>query len=142
MKRLLPLGVFIAATFLFHGVWEHAHIVLYTGYDAMKGFVPVWILATLGDILYTLIIVGIISLIKRNLDWFRDANRYDLFAAALLGFVLALMVEYKGLYLGRWSYLPAMPIVPLLNVGLSPLLQMTILTPLSLFVTKTLIQRI
>jgi hypothetical protein len=142
MKKLVPLFVLITTTLMLHGIWEHAHIGLYTGYEALQGALPVWILATLGDLLYTFGILGIISIRKRGIAWVRDASAHDMIVVALLGFLVALMVEYKGLYLGRWQYLPSMPIVPLLAVGLSPLLQMTLLTPLSLFVTKVLSRRI
>jgi hypothetical protein len=50
-------------------------------------------------------------------------------------------VEYKGLMFHRWSYLPSMPIIPFLNVGASPVLQMTILLPLSLFLAYKLLDR-
>jgi hypothetical protein len=141
MKSTLPIALCAILTLLFHGMWEHAHIVLYTGYGAMEGVLPVWLLATLGDLVYTLVIILIISAAKRGFGWIGNATTTDLFAAAVLGFLVALMVEYKGLYLGRWEYLLSMPIVPFLGVGLSPLLQMTLLTPLSLFLTRLITHR-
>ncbi len=142
MKNARSVILFGFLALLFHGVWEHAHIILYTGYDAMEGILPVWILATLGDVLYAIVVFSIISLAKGGTGWIRSAAPYDMLAAAALGFLVALMVEYKGLYLGRWAYLPSMPIVPILAVGLSPLLQMTLVTPLSLYVTKWLLKSI
>jgi hypothetical protein len=102
----------------------------------MKGMLPVWLLATLGDLLYAFLIIAIVSLSKRNVAWMRDARWSDMFAASILGFLIALMVEYKGLYLGRWAYTAAMPITPFFRMGLSPLIQMTLLTPLSLFILR------
>ena len=141
MRHALPIVLCALLALLFHGIWEYTHIVLYTNYGAMEGILPVWMLATLGDLFYTLLIIAIISAAKGGMRWVRQASPSDLLAAAALGFLVALMVEYKGLYLGRWEYLPSMPIVPFLGVGFSPLLQMTLLTPLSLFLTRLITRR-
>ncbi|HXK39633.1 MAG TPA: hypothetical protein VJ837_02265 [Candidatus Paceibacterota bacterium] len=133
MRTILALSFIVL---IMHGLWEQAHSVLYTGYEAMEGALPVWMLATLGDLFYTLIIIGIISLAKGGSAWVGAASWRDCLAAAVLGALVALMVEYKGLYLGRWEYLPSMPVLPLLSIGLSPLLQMTLLTPLSLWLVR------
>lgn len=139
--RIPPaLLVFAAVTLLLHGIWEHAHIVLYTGYEVLQGALPVWMLATLGDLLYALVIIGSMSLAKGGIEWIRSASWGEYGAAVVLGFFIALMVEYKGLYLGRWEYLPSMPIVPFFGVGLSPLLQMPLLTVLSLLITKKIVR--
>jgi hypothetical protein len=136
MKTLWAIAVVSVITLLLHGIWEHTHIVLYTGYEQMEGVLPVWVSATLGDLLYTLLIVGVISFVKGGVGWLRDASWREYLAAAFVGLLVALMVEYKGLYLGRWEYLPTMPLVPFLHIGLSPLLQMTLLTPLSLWLVR------
>lgn len=136
MSRIRVLLLFSVLTLLLHGIWERAHIILYTGYEAMEGILPAWMFSTLGDLLYTFVIIGIISLVNKGLGWIEKPSWRDYLAAALLGALVALMVEYKGLYLGRWEYLPSMPVLPLLGVGLSPFLQMTLLTPLSLWLAR------
>jgi len=45
-------------------------------------------------------------------------------------------LNIKALALGRWEYAAAMPIVPLLRVGLSPVLQMAVLLPLAVYFGK------
>jgi len=124
-----------AVAFLLHIAWEKLHIVLYTGYETLEGVLPVFVLATLGDCLYTLAAVAFIGILRGSLVWFMNASRQDYFLLAVMGFCIALMVEYKAAYLDRWDYTELMPIVPLLNVGLSPVLQMTVLLPLSVFCT-------
>jgi hypothetical protein len=142
MNVARPFFILAGVAFLSHAVWEYLHIGLYTGYQSMEGILPVWMFAACGDLFYTLLIIGIISLAKQEAQWIKQASRSTYLIAAVLGSIVALMVEYKGLYLGRWQYLPLMPIVPFLGVGLSPLLQMTFLTPLSLGVTKWIEKRI
>lgn len=141
MRSAPSFLVFSAITLILHGLWERTHIVLYTGYGAMEGALPAWLFATLGDLLYTFLIILFISAAKGGFGWIKRASMTDLLAAALLGALVALMVEYKGLYLGRWEYLPSMPIIPLLGIGLSPILQMTLITPMSLLITKHLFNR-
>ncbi len=139
MRTRYAFLLLLASTLILHGCWERIHIVLYTGYSTLEGVLPVWVFATLGDLLYTLVVVALIGALKHDARWFtRTHHTLDYSALALLGFLIALMVEYKGLYLGRWEYLSTMPIIPLLEVGLSPILQMTFLLPLSVFITRLL----
>ncbi|MBP9771923.1 MAG: hypothetical protein KBD16_03295 [Candidatus Pacebacteria bacterium] len=142
MRKITPFLLLAISTLLLHGIWEHAHIVLYTEYDALEGFLPVWVLATIGDFLYTLVVVGIVAVLKHDVRWFTQKLAvFDYIGLTVLGFLIALMVEYKGLYLGRWEYLQSMPIIPLLQVGFSPILQMILLLPLSIFITRRLITK-
>lgn len=41
-------------------------------------------------------------------------------------------MEWRALATGRWSYTDGMPILPVLGVGLWPVLQLTLLTPIAL----------
>lgn len=121
---------------IFHGTWEYLHLPLYTGYESLGSGWHLVVYATAGDIAYTLLIACVLAAQKRRIDWIRAAERRDYATAATLGFFVALFVEYKALYLHRWSYAASMPMVPLLGVGLSPLLQMTILTPLAIWIAR------
>jgi len=73
---------------------------------------------------------------------FREATYKDIASLAVLGFFIAVFVEYKGLFLNRWHYLEAMPVISGLGVGLSPILQMSLLLPVSVFLTKYLLKKI
>lgn len=122
-------AILVIVTFLLHTVWERLHIRLYTDYDAMRGRLPVYINASIGDVLYTLLAVLIFALLARDPLWFLAVTGGELLLLAILGFFIALFVEYKAMRLKRWRYLPAMPKV--FGFGLSPLVQMTVLLPLS-----------
>lgn len=97
---------------------------------------PVALLATIGDVLYTLGAFALVSGFKGKVAWLQEARRQDYLMLVTLGFFIALFVEYKGLALDRWQYLPDMPIIPLLNVGLSPVIQMALLLPLTFFIVS------
>lgn len=122
----------VVAAFL-HGSWEYLHLPLYRGYEALGQGWEVISYATVGDVFYTLVVYSIFVLFRR---------KPKLWELAVVGFLLALMVEYKAQLLGRWAYAPEMPMLGMF--GLSPLLQMTILLPLSFylmyFITRRMIQ--
>jgi hypothetical protein len=128
------------AAFGLHFVWEFSHVQLYAGYEGWSRGLPVYWLATVGDVLYTLAAFALVSAIKQTYAWVRDANVADYLMLVTLGFLTALFVEYKGLFFERWHYLPDMPIIPLLNVGLSPVLQMSLLLPLTVFLTALVLK--
>lgn len=129
-----------AITFILHLVWERSHIVLYTGYEAMEGALPVYVFATFGDVAYTLGAVLLISFFTGCLTWFLRGRPQAYVGLAVVGFSIALFVEYKALALGRWSYTDAMPMIGVL--GISPLIQMTLLLPLSVFLTMLVERRL
>lgn len=129
-------------SFGLHFVWEFSHVRLYTAFDHWSGGIPVYWLATIGDVLYTLGAFALVSAIKQTYDWVRDMTLSDYLMLVSLGFLIALFVEYKGLAFERWQYLPDMPIIPVLNVGLSPVLEMSLLLPLTVFLTALVLRRI
>ena len=139
---VLAYSILTVVTFFLHFTWETAHIRLYKNYDALKGSaswripVPVW--AALGDVAYTLFAILLIALLKGNLAWFETSTAGDYIGFAVLGFITALFVEYKAFYFKRWEYTEKMPIIPVLRVGLSSVIQKTLLFPLSVWFTVLL----
>jgi hypothetical protein len=57
-------------------------------------------------------------------------------SAPILGLVYATLVEHAALATGRWSYTERMPVVTILGAGLWPLLQMTLLPPLTFWIAR------
>ncbi len=113
---------------LLHLVWEYAHQPLYTGYEALGSGWTLALWATAGDVMYTLLMLLILSAWRRGFGWIMRARSADYSALALLSAGVALGVEYKALHLQRWGYAESMPLVPVLGVGVSPVLQMIVIT--------------
>ncbi len=135
MNRLLVAYTVLAAiSGVLHLLWERTHIQLYTGYEVLEGALPVYVFATLGDIAYTLGVVLVLGLIVGSFAWFLRAGARVYVGLAVVGFWIALFVEYKALAFDRWEYTEAMPLF--LQVGVSPLLQMAILLPFSVYLTR------
>lgn len=128
-RRVLVL---MATAFVLHYIWEGLHVPLYGGYEHITNM-PIALYTTLGDVLYTLCAVFVVALIKGRADWFAAPSARDIVALATIGGFIAAFVEYKALAFNRWYYLADMPLVPFLDIGLTPLLQMVILLPLSIY---------
>jgi hypothetical protein len=139
--RIKNLAIVSLVAFGLHGVWEQAHVSLYRGYEDLSPFLPITLWATFGDVFYTLGVIGLVALFKGQLDWAGRAKAKDFIGLAIIGFFVALLVEYKALALDRWAYTPAMPIIPFFEVGFSPVLQMTILLPLSILTVRRFIRK-
>ena len=136
-----PKGQFIVALFvvavLANYMWELLQSPFYAGMQINARTLGHCFLASLGD--------GVLVLFIYLLDWltFRRREpssppaRWRLAAMLATGFVVGAMVEWIGVYgLHRWSYDDAMPMLPVLRIGLMPILQMTILPPLIFFLVE------
>ncbi|MBY0473074.1 hypothetical protein K2Q00_02175 [Patescibacteria group bacterium] len=125
------IAAVVALSFAFNLVWEYLHLPLYTGYEQLGSGWPLILWATSGDVLYTVLITTFVVLCSGEVGpWY--IRHYA--ALGVGGFVVALLVEYKAMALHTWAYTTAMP--TLFHVGLSPLLQLTTLVPLSVFLAQ------
>lgn len=136
--RTCALLVIIAT--IVHMTWEYMHFGLYAGYEHWTGGMPVYVLATAGDVLYTLGAFALVAAIKKSYMWVSEATLSDYFTLVTIGFFIALFVEYKGIALHKWQYLPEMPLIPFFNVGLSPIVQMAVLLPLTVFLAHRVLR--
>lgn len=124
------LKIFIVAS-LVNFPWEVGQIVFYDFSGsfidaALHCFIP-----SLGDGIILIIIYLAGLLVFRRLDWadMPGPKTYAVMLAA--GFTVAIAVEWLGMVaLGRWEYNSLMPTLPILNLGLLPILQMLLLPPL------------
>jgi hypothetical protein len=121
-------------------VWEMAQMPLYQDmpFDTLRS----WLLcfrASLGDGVIILAIWTIGFLVFRERYWFTPGQgpskaargaRFALLLAA--GGIIAVAIEVHALGSDRWAYSSLMPLVPYLEVGLSPFIQLLILPFLSM----------
>lgn len=93
-------------------------------------------LAALGDVLLTLLIYGIGALGARDWRWAskQPVNAYA--TGSLLGLILGIAIERVAKETGAWRYAETMPIIPLVDAGLWPLLQLALLVPVSWWIAN------
>lgn len=143
-RRLIPLAAFFAASFLFHLLWENLQMPLYANAAPFREHFWICLKATAtGDMLFMITIYGALAVVHQNAFWI---SHRALFAhpatwtiALLVGFLLAVGMELWAVYVDyRWAYAEAMPMVPVLGIGLTPVLQMMLIPPMTLLLSRSL----
>ena len=112
--------------------WEMLQAPAFTGMPRdWPAATAVCALATVGDGMVVLALFAFGVLVFRDQCWFSPprAGRYAVVVGA--GVVAQVAIEWIMVYrLGRWGYARWQPIVPLLGVGILPVLQPIVLLPL------------
>lgn len=128
--------VYFAASFVLHLIWENAQMPLFDapGISLWDSFTMCLFATATGDMLFMLALHLTVALIHRNLWWLSDRAAYSHPATwivpVIIGALLAVSFELWAVYVDdRWVY-GSMPIIPVVKVGLTPVLQM-ILIPLA-----------
>ena len=129
------VGVFVLA-FLFHWAWEAVHAAAFVESNGTFAF-RLWhcLPMAVSDAAWTLALWAVVGGLAQASGRL-PASRLVLLG--LLGAVTAVAVERIALATGRWTYNALMPIVPLVQVGLWPVLQMTLLPVLSVWLSERL----
>lgn len=141
MKTGKQIIYLFLTAFILHIVWENAQAPLFQEYASFANHFPVCFVGALGDVAITLLVYFIVALLKNNFGWVIVLNKKDIISLAVVGFFIAVGIEWRALLFGRWAYTIAMPIIPYLKVGLAPILQMTLLLPFSMCLTKKLVKK-
>ena len=136
-----PLLPFVALTIglaaIGHFLWEAMQLPLYTlwrtGTPGEIAFALIH--CTGGDILITTLTLAAAVALARHFRWPPFGWRM-MFTAIVLGTAYTIFSEWLNVEIRRtWSYTAAMPVVPFLGTGLTPLLQWLIVPGLALAVT-------
>lgn len=123
------------ASFLLNYIWEIVQMPAFTS-AAGQAFPPGiafaarhCFIATLGDALTASGTFAVGWALHRRVDWICDLTRRDVLVISLALGTVAIVVEVVNVYLfRRWGYSSLMPVVPVLGVGLLPLVQLALLT--------------
>ena len=129
---------FFLFSFLVFGAWEWMQSPFYKDISTDFNRI-VWfrVHCSLIDVLIVLASMALVTLVRRKLDWFVSPKFGD-FALLTAGGVLYTVVsEYVNVeVLQRWGYSQLMPRVPLLGIGVMPILQWLLLPGLVLLLAK------
>lgn len=131
-KQIIFLSLIV---FILHVIWENAQAPLFQGYASFSQHFSACFIGTVGDVAITLFVYVIVALLKNDFNWIASLDKKDVAVLAVIGFLVAVGIEWRALLFGRWAYNDAMPLIPYLEVGLLPIIQMTLLLPLSVFIT-------
>lgn len=124
MWRLFIIFIF---AFLLNLIWEHLHSVLYVSYQGGAMNSLLFVRCALFDasaITFVAYVCFYSPLSKGALSSSAGGMSSLLFVFVLL--VFAIILEKYALATGRWVYADTMPIISLLNVGLTPVVQLAL----------------
>jgi len=100
-------------------VWENLHSFLYTNYQGGPIGEFILLRAALGDA----VLLGMLALPFFYFKFFKKRT----WLIIPLGIAVAVVIELYALHTGRWAYNSHMPLIPFLDVGLTPTLQLGLL---------------
>lgn len=112
---------------LFNLAWEILQIPLFKGGVYEWHHILFCLLDSVADVIMLLLIYFGFALIYKNALWVINLNTKRIILLILTGGTGAILAEVRHLSIGTWSYAGTMPLIPVVNVGLSPVLQFMIL---------------
>jgi phosphatidylglycerophosphate synthase len=92
--------------------------------------------ASIADCIMVLLLYVGFCLIYKNSAWFIRPRFLQVVLLVIMGGLGAILAEKKHISLGNWAYSSYMPLVPVVYIGLSPLLQFMILPAIIFFVAS------
>ncbi len=122
-KKLI---IVFALAFLLNLIWENLHSVLYAHYQGGAITEPILIRAALFDAVF----VTLVYLLFRRSKFLQNKRWLTL----VIGIIFSAGLEIYALSTNRWAYNELMPVVPILGVGLLPLVQLGLLSYLLLII--------
>lgn len=139
MSWQVTIRNYLLASVVAHLTWETVQLPLYTIWsEGTRGEQVFAILhCTGGDV----IIAGmslVLAIIFTGTGWPEDRQTYFrvAIAAVAMGVVYTVYSEWTNTAKENWAYAREMPIVPWLNVGLTPLLQWLLIPPALLYLSR------
>ncbi len=125
-------------------IWEFAHMPLYTIWE--EGTTEEILFAafhcTGGDALIGLTAIMLAVFLSGGTRWPDERIQTVLFAAIFIGVGYTIFSEWLNIVVREaWAYRDIMPVVPILNVGLSPLLQWIVIPVLAYVVALKPVRR-
>ncbi len=127
--------IMIVFAFLLNFAWELLQIPLYKNpvYDIKH--IAFCALASLADVLMVLLLYFGLAFIFKDHFWIQHFKLTRVLLLVLIGGAGAVLSEMRHLSSGSWGYDNSMPLIPVVNVGISPLLQFMILPLLTCFLS-------
>jgi len=133
MQRIIKI---LLSAFIFNFLWEISQAFLYAPhFSGTLNFISIHLMASLGDVLLvSFILIADMFLIRRLLG--KEYGWKRILGLMIVGLAVGVAVEKYALATGRWQYGNLMPIIPILQVGLAPILQMMLIPPLAILLNS------
>ncbi len=116
--------IFLIA-FVLNALWEYTHAIFYIHYEGGAVYDIMLFRATLFD-------ASVITLFAYPFLAYSYLKN-KLWLMVLLITIFAIGFEVWALETGRWAYIESMPIVPVIEVGFTPIIQLGLLAYISVW---------
>jgi hypothetical protein len=135
--------VFLCAVILNY-IWEIGQLPLFAGFATFHFLTALYHCAwyTLGDATIVISLYTLGAWGHSTWGWGLCLHRLDWLWLPIAGVIVAIVVETLALDFGRWQYSPHMPVLPGLEVGILPVVQMALLPLLSVLLARRLVPNI
>lgn len=127
--------VMIILAFQTNFIWEIIQIRYYKNPTYDIKHIAFCGLASLADVLMVLLLYFGFATIYNNIFWISPLQFQKIIVMVLLGGAGAILSEMWHLSIGSWAYNNSMPLIPVVNVGISPILQFMVLPLLIYFLS-------
>lgn len=139
---LRTLAALFVVSVVLNYFWEITQGFLFVGMDSWENIWWHCFVASLGDGLMVWVIHAAGWRIFRRADWFMSPQWKGYGVMLTTGLIMAVAVELLAVHiLQRWTYTTDMPVLPGVNIGIAPLLQMLMLPPLIFYIVAQGLKR-
>ena len=119
--------IILILAILLNLAWEMIQMPLYKNMEPGLQSTIFCGMASLADALMVVLLYYGLALVYKEAFWIKKAKILQIVALMMAGSIGAVFAELRHVSSGSWSYTDAMPLVPVINVGLSPVLQFMLL---------------
>lgn len=128
--------------FLLNFVWELLQLPLFGGFDDVHHYDVILhcTKATFGDVVISLSAFYCACLFSGTRNWIVESDKIGLSVFFAIGLLITVIFELLATGpLNRWEYSPLMPIVPVIRVGLSPIMQWIVIPFIQLWIVRRML---
>ncbi|MGD9806809.1 MAG: hypothetical protein AB7U78_25805 [Hyphomicrobiaceae bacterium] len=136
---LSAIKAYFAVALMANLSWEILQLPLYTIWTkgTMREITFAVIHCTLGDVLIALAALTLALIVVGTREWPNSEYSAVLMGTVLIGVGYTIFSEWLNIVIrASWAYSPLMPVVPIINTGLSPLLQWIVIPIAALTAAK------
>jgi len=141
VKRLVDLPEINVALFAFllNLVWEFGQVPLYRDLPSQGHWASIKLCAraTLGDAVIAVVAFWVVAAVVASRRWITAPTAVHVASFVGVGLTISTALEWMAIHVqARWAYGTSMPMVPVLRVGLAPVLQWVFAPPLVVWFVK------
>ncbi len=133
--------ILLALAFLLNLAWEVLQMPLYKGLESNMQSFLFCALASVADANMTLLLYYASALVYKDPFYGANLTLARTLMLVVVGGIGAILAEMKYTSEGTWAYADTMPILPIVNVGISPVLQFMVLPALTYYLAFKILKK-